>query len=203
MIDHVTGGRVLPKAIADQIIDRTDGVPLFIEELTKSVVESGLVTKAGDRYAVAGPTAPLAIPTTLQASLLARLDRLAQTLQVQLAQVEGLASGGGFGGGFSGGGVCAHHRRRKHATIRVCRFAEGGLEPCCLRGRYAQRPFHRRPSLGKDRVFSCWRYARPWRRRFRTGLAQRLRYRPRRSRLPARQARIDLDHADWRDPAFG
>jgi predicted ATPase len=57
-------------------------VPLFIEELTKSVVESGLVTEAGDRYAVTGPAAPLAIPTTLHASLLARLDRLASTREV-------------------------------------------------------------------------------------------------------------------------
>ena len=76
MIAHVTGGKALPKEIADQIIDRTDGVPLFIEELTKTVVESGIVTEAGDHYAVAGPVAPLAIPTTLHASLLARLDRL-------------------------------------------------------------------------------------------------------------------------------
>ena len=50
MITHVTGGKVLPKEIADQIIDRTDGVPLFIEELTKSVVESGVLTEAGDHY---------------------------------------------------------------------------------------------------------------------------------------------------------
>ena len=62
MIAGVTGGKALPKEIAEQIIDRTDGVPLFIEELTKSVVESGLVTKAGDHYSGAGPTAPLAIP---------------------------------------------------------------------------------------------------------------------------------------------
>jgi tetratricopeptide (TPR) repeat protein len=82
MIAGVTGGKVLPKEIAEQIIDRTDGVPLFIEELTKSVVESGLVTKAGDHYSVAGPTAPLAIPTTLHASLLARLDHLAPTREV-------------------------------------------------------------------------------------------------------------------------
>jgi predicted ATPase len=79
MITGVTGGKALPKEITDQIIDRTDGVPLFIEELTKSVVESGLVAEAGDRYAVTAPTAPLAIPTTLHASLLARLDRLAPT----------------------------------------------------------------------------------------------------------------------------
>jgi predicted ATPase len=72
----------LPTEIADQIIDRTDGVPLFIEELTKSVVESGWMTDAGDHYSSTGPVVPLAIPTTLQASLLARLDRLAPTREV-------------------------------------------------------------------------------------------------------------------------
>ncbi|MCK1642268.1 AAA family ATPase [Bradyrhizobium sp. 157] len=82
MIAHVTGGKTLPKEIADQIIDRTDGVPLFIEELTKSVLESGWITDAGDHYAMTGPVVPLAIPTTLQASLLARLDRLAPTREV-------------------------------------------------------------------------------------------------------------------------
>jgi tetratricopeptide (TPR) repeat protein len=82
MIAHVTGGKALPKDIAEQIIDRTDGVPLFIEELTKSVVESGLVAKSGNDYALTGPVAPLAIPTTLHASLLARLDRLAPTREV-------------------------------------------------------------------------------------------------------------------------
>ena len=55
MIAHVTGGKVLPQEIADQIIDRTDGVPLFIEELTKAVVESGLLVEAGDRYVATGP----------------------------------------------------------------------------------------------------------------------------------------------------
>jgi predicted ATPase/class 3 adenylate cyclase len=82
MIASVTGGRTLPREIADQIADRTDGVPLFIEELTKTVVESGIVTDAGDHYAVAGPIAQLAIPTSLHASLLARLDRLAPTREV-------------------------------------------------------------------------------------------------------------------------
>ena len=93
MIAHVTGGKALPKEIADQIIERTDGVPLFIEELTKTVVESGIVTEAGDHYAVAGPMAPLAIPTSLHASLLARLDRLAPTREV--AQI-GAALGRSF-----------------------------------------------------------------------------------------------------------
>ena len=91
MIAQVTGGKALPKEITDQIIDRTDGVPLFIEELTKSVVDSGGVIEAGDRYAVTGSA--LAIPTTLQASLLARLDRLASAREV--AQI-GAALGRSF-----------------------------------------------------------------------------------------------------------
>jgi class 3 adenylate cyclase len=82
MIAYVTGGKTLPKEVAEQIVDRTDGVPLFIEELTKSVVESGILTEAGDHYAVTGPIAPLAIPISLHASLLARLDRLAPTREV-------------------------------------------------------------------------------------------------------------------------
>src|SRR6202007_2877112 len=93
MIAYVTGGKALPKEISDQIVDRTDGVPLFIEELNKNVVERGIVTEAGDHYAVAGPIAPLAIPTSLHASLLARLDRLAPTREV--AQI-GAALGRSF-----------------------------------------------------------------------------------------------------------
>jgi class 3 adenylate cyclase len=82
IIMQVTGGKALPKEISDQIVDRTDGVPLFIEELTKAVVESGVLTDDGDRYTVAGPLPPLAIPTTLHASLLARLDRMVPTREV-------------------------------------------------------------------------------------------------------------------------
>src|SRR5207244_12851797 len=77
MIAGITGGKSLPEEVAAQIIDRTDGVPLFVEELTKAVVESGMLTDAGDRYTAAEPVPMLAIPATLQASLLARLDRLA------------------------------------------------------------------------------------------------------------------------------
>jgi class 3 adenylate cyclase len=82
MIVGVTGGKALPEDIAAQIRDRTDGVPLFVEELTKAVIESGVLTDMGDRYAAVGPVAPLAIPATLQASLLARLDRLAPVREV-------------------------------------------------------------------------------------------------------------------------
>jgi len=93
MIMQVTGGKVLPKVIAEQLVDRTDGVPLFIEELTKTVLESGVLTETGDSYTVTGPLAALAVPTSLHASLLARLDRLAPTREV--AQI-GAALGRSF-----------------------------------------------------------------------------------------------------------
>jgi class 3 adenylate cyclase/tetratricopeptide (TPR) repeat protein len=93
MIAHVTGGKQLPKEIVDQIIGRTDGVPLFVEELTKAVIESGVLADAGDHFTVIGPVAPLAIPTSLHASLLARLDRLAPVREV--AQI-GAALGRSF-----------------------------------------------------------------------------------------------------------
>ncbi len=82
MLSRLIGGKALPREIADQIVDRADGVPLFIEELTKSVVESGELANAGDHYTVSRSLSPLAIPTTLHASLLARLDRLAPVREV-------------------------------------------------------------------------------------------------------------------------
>jgi len=72
----------LPTEITNQIIDRTDGIPLFIEELTKTIIESGVLTDAGDRYTLVGLLPPPAIPTSLNASLLARLDRLAPSHEV-------------------------------------------------------------------------------------------------------------------------
>jgi DNA-binding SARP family transcriptional activator/class 3 adenylate cyclase len=82
MIAALTGGIALPREIADQIIDRTDGVPLFIEELTKAVLEGGLVGPSGDRQAAAGLRSQPTIPWTLHASLLARLDRLASVKEI-------------------------------------------------------------------------------------------------------------------------
>ncbi len=66
LVARVTGEKPLPAEIVEQIVVRTDGVPLFVEELTRTVLESGLLTDAGDRYELAGPLAPFAIPTTLQ-----------------------------------------------------------------------------------------------------------------------------------------
>ena len=82
MIDRVTGGRSLPADVYQQIISRTDGVPLFVEELTKTVLESGILRDAGDHYELVGPLPPLAIPATLQETLMARLDRLASIREV-------------------------------------------------------------------------------------------------------------------------
>lgn len=72
----------LPEEVMDQIVAKTDGVPLFVEELTKNIVESGLLVDAGDHYDLAGPLPPLAIPASLQDSLMARLDRLASVREV-------------------------------------------------------------------------------------------------------------------------
>ena len=74
---RVAHGKALPPAVVEQVVAKTDGVPLFVEELTKMVLESGLLQEQEERYELTGPLPPLAIPTTLHDSLMARLDRLA------------------------------------------------------------------------------------------------------------------------------
>ncbi len=76
LITQIGGGKTLPDEVVFAIADRTDGVPLFVEELTKSVLERGLLREENDRYVFDRPLQPLAIPATLHALLLARLDRL-------------------------------------------------------------------------------------------------------------------------------
>jgi class 3 adenylate cyclase/predicted ATPase len=76
IIKGVTGGKALPSDVVKQIVSKTDGVPLFVEELTRMVLESGHLLDQGDRYELVGSLSTLAIPATLQASLMARLDRL-------------------------------------------------------------------------------------------------------------------------------
>jgi TOMM system kinase/cyclase fusion protein len=74
---RVAHGKALPPEVIEQVVAKTDGVPLFVEELTKMVLESGLLQERETRYELTGPLPPLAIPTTLHDSLMARLDRLA------------------------------------------------------------------------------------------------------------------------------
>jgi predicted ATPase len=74
---RVAHGKPLPADVIEQVVAKTDGVPLFVEELTKMVLESGLLQEHEERYALTGLLPPLAIPATLHDSLMARLDRLA------------------------------------------------------------------------------------------------------------------------------
>jgi class 3 adenylate cyclase/predicted ATPase/DNA-binding winged helix-turn-helix (wHTH) protein len=82
LVEQIAGGKVLPDEVIAEISDHADGVPLFIEELTKSVLESGLLREEGNRYVLDRALPPFAIPTSLHASLLARLDRLASARHV-------------------------------------------------------------------------------------------------------------------------
>jgi predicted ATPase/class 3 adenylate cyclase len=77
MTGRVAHGKALPPEVLEQVVAKTDGVPLFVEELTKMVLESGLLRERAERYELTGPLPSLAIPTTLHDSLMARLDRLA------------------------------------------------------------------------------------------------------------------------------
>jgi TOMM system kinase/cyclase fusion protein len=78
----VAGGKRLPGEVVQQVVSRTDGVPLFVEEVTKTVVESGLLQEEGDHFDLTGPLTTVAIPATLHDALLARLDRLGEAKQV-------------------------------------------------------------------------------------------------------------------------
>jgi class 3 adenylate cyclase len=82
MVNQITGGKSLPVEVLEEILVKTDGVPLFVEELTKTVLESGLLREEGNSYAFAKELTPFAIPATLQDSLMARLDRLSPVKEI-------------------------------------------------------------------------------------------------------------------------
>jgi class 3 adenylate cyclase/tetratricopeptide (TPR) repeat protein len=82
MVAALTGGRTLPEALLERILTRTDGVPLFVEELTKSVLESGELTEVSDHYEYRGSARAVTIPATLRDSLMARLDRIMPVKQI-------------------------------------------------------------------------------------------------------------------------
>src|SRR5262249_30202226 len=73
---NVAAGRTLPREVAEQIVAKTDGVPLFVEELTKTVIESPWLREGDGRFELVGPLPSIDIPTTLHDSLTARLDQL-------------------------------------------------------------------------------------------------------------------------------
>jgi predicted ATPase len=115
LVAQIVGGKALPDEVVAQIVDRTDGVPLFVEELTKSVLESGMLREERDRYLIDGALPPFAIPTSLNDSLMARLDHLASVRRV--AQI-----GAAIGREFS------------YALLRaVSRLPEGELQTSLAR----------------------------------------------------------------------
>jgi class 3 adenylate cyclase/predicted ATPase len=90
MASEVAGGKSLPAEVMQQIVTKTDGVPLFVEELVKMVIESGMLKERRGQYELSSPLPPLAIPSTLRDSLMARLDRLSAAREVvQLAATLG------------------------------------------------------------------------------------------------------------------
>lgn len=76
IVAGVAHGRALPPEVLERILARTDGVPLFVEELTRSLLESGLLRAEGDRWSLSASIDDASIPTSLRDSLTARLDRL-------------------------------------------------------------------------------------------------------------------------------
>ena len=97
IVSKLTDGKALPDEIMEIIAQRTDGVPLFVEELTKTILESGALKEDGERYVLNGPLSTIAIPATLHDSLMARLDRLQPIKEVaQTAACIGRAFGHGL-----------------------------------------------------------------------------------------------------------
>ncbi|MEH6361641.1 MAG: AAA family ATPase, partial [Amylibacter sp.] len=80
--EQVTGGKPLPDEVLNRILQQTDGIPLFVEELTKTVLEAGILTEHEDCYVLDGPLPEIAIPMTLHDSLMARLDRMSRVKRV-------------------------------------------------------------------------------------------------------------------------
>ena len=90
MVTFLVENKKIPEAVAIQILNKTDGVPLFIEELTKAVLETGQLVQVGDHYETEGKVEEIAIPATLKDSLMARLDRLSTSkLVAQIAATIG------------------------------------------------------------------------------------------------------------------
>lgn len=90
IVTRLASGKALPAEVVRHIVEKTDGVPLYVEELTKVILGSGLLREETDRYDLTGPLSAVAIPATLQESLTARLDRLPKLREVaQLGAVLG------------------------------------------------------------------------------------------------------------------
>jgi tetratricopeptide (TPR) repeat protein len=146
LIERLTEGKMLPAAITDRIVERTDGIPLFIEELTKTLLEGGLLQEEDNRYVLASSLPHLAIPASLHDSLLARLDRLAPVKEV--AQI-----GATIGREFSYD-LLAAVARRPESQLRdaLDRLVETGL--IFRRGMPPQASFIFKHALVQDAAYT-------------------------------------------------
>src|SRR5437763_10855123 len=115
IVARMTGGRSLPIEVMKQIVAKTDGNPLFVEELTKTVLEAGILVEDTESYQLDGPLPPLAIPETLKDSLMSRLDRLAQVREI--AQI-GAAIGREFSYSLMRAVVGRNETALKHALAQ-------------------------------------------------------------------------------------
>jgi predicted ATPase len=90
LLTHLAGGKALPAEVVQYIVTKTDGVPLFVEELTRMLLESALLREETDHYTLLRPLSSLTIPATLQDALMARLERVPGVKEVaQLGAVLG------------------------------------------------------------------------------------------------------------------
>jgi class 3 adenylate cyclase/predicted ATPase len=90
LVRQLAGGKLLPAEVLEHIVRKTDGVPLYVEELTKTILGSSILKEVGDRFEQTGPLSAVSIPATLYESLMARLDRLPTAREVaQLGAVLG------------------------------------------------------------------------------------------------------------------
>jgi class 3 adenylate cyclase/predicted ATPase len=117
MIDRLAGEKPLPAEVVEAILSTTDGIPLFVEELTRMVLESGQLRDMGDRFTLRGSVLDLSIPATLHDSLAARLDRLAA--DKPLAQVAATI-GRAFSSDLLGHLVEAPEVELRDALLRLC-----------------------------------------------------------------------------------
>ena len=120
MIDHVVGNKLFPATLRQEIIERTDGIPLFVEEMTKAVLEA---ESEGDarQTAAAVPSLALAVPASLHASLMERLDRLGPAKEV--AQI-----GAAIGREFSHSLLAAVvHKPEAELRLALDRLISAGL----------------------------------------------------------------------------
>jgi class 3 adenylate cyclase/DNA-binding winged helix-turn-helix (wHTH) protein/tetratricopeptide (TPR) repeat protein len=121
IVSSLAGGRTLPAPLLEQILTRTDGVPLFVEELTKSILEAGELTEKGHHYEYSGSGRPVTIPATLRNSLMARLDRF--TPVKEIAQI-GAAIGRAFSYELIAAVAPARHAQLDEALLQLI---ESGL----------------------------------------------------------------------------